>query len=150
MSLSIILPWVLFTAGFVAFYSSRFATPAQSELTTTQVSEKYPNLRYAAYYYPVVSLGYVIGIGVLVIALGFALKVQPYPAGLAVFALFWSGLGIAESTYALKTKVLSVSNRFQYRYLVVEEAKIGHLLRIQLAASSLVSIVALMYLAVPV
>lgn len=141
-----LVPWMLLIGGFVAFFFPRFATPHGSELTADQITAKRADLKNAVRWYPLLSLGYFIFVVGLCVILAVLLQVRPYPEGLSILGLFWSGLGIGESVFAMITKVVSLSNRLQYRYLITDEFRTVRLLRLQLLFCGIIAIIVIVYL----
>jgi len=147
MIISQLIPWLLAISGFVVFFFPRILVPVEAEFTDDQVINRGKFDRTIVKWYPFISFGYLaLIIGICAISI-FITKVNPYPEGLSIIALFWGGLGICESVFSLLSKVMSVSNRLQYRYIEVDSSKITRLLKIQLAASLVIVFLVITYLA---
>jgi len=146
MTASELIPWFLVIAGFLVFYIPRILVPFDVGLSANQILGQGKANRKVVSWYPVISCGYLaLIIGICAISV-LVTKLNPYPEGLSIIALFWGGLGICESIFALSTKIMSVSNRLQYRYIEVASHKIIRILIIQLVASTAIVFLVILYL----
>jgi hypothetical protein len=139
-------PLLLATISFIVFYAPRMLIPLKSDLIASEFIKQRPDLQQVVQLYPIISLGYFVVVSGICAVLVIQMKLTPYPAGLSIFALFWSGLGVSESLFALFTKVMSASNRIQYRYLVVDNPKTVWLLKIQCLSSCVIIVLVILYL----
>jgi hypothetical protein len=141
-----VVAWTLFIAGFVAYYVPRLLISQKLELSSEQVVAQRPDLAQVVKLFPLISLGYLVLTGAMCISLIFLLNLSPYPEGLVCLSIFWGGLGMGDSIFALSTKLMSISNRLQFRYAIVVDTKITLLLYFQLVLSTVIVILSIGYL----
>jgi hypothetical protein len=92
MTASELIPWFLVITAFLAFYIPRILAPHDVGLTADQIIGQGKDNQNVVSWYPVISCGYLVLIIGICTVLVFVTKLNPYPDGLTIIALFWGEL----------------------------------------------------------